>query len=95
MKKMKLRKLIFALTTINIIITLISVFSNYIIRIFLSYKLNSEAARAGTIGIIGGADGPTAIFISSNPSPYIITVISALLSIAGIIYLVFSRRAGE
>lgn len=92
---MKLRKLIFALTTINIIITLISVFSNYIIRIFLSYKLNSEAARAGTIGIIGGADGPTAIFISSNPSPYIITVISALLSIAGIIYLVFSRRAGE
>lgn len=95
LRKRKLRKLVIVLTVINIVMTLICVCTYFIIRIFLLYKLNNDVAKAGTIGIIGGADGPTAIFITSKPSPYFTTVIFALLSIAGVLYLVFTRKAIE
>ena len=41
--------------------------------------------EAASIGIIGGADGPTAIFITGNPLPLLLTaavpVIAAVLLI--------------
>ena len=41
------------------------IFAAYIISLLVGYS----AAEAGAIGIIGGADGPTAIFLSSRLAP--------------------------
>ncbi|TAH63656.1 MAG: hypothetical protein EWM50_01945 [Gottschalkiaceae bacterium] len=60
---------------------------------YLSYKLNKDVNNASSIGIIGGADGPTAIFIASQPSFNLAIGIFSLLTIAGIIYLFIVKRS--
>lgn len=42
--------------------------------------------------IIGGADGPTSIFIASEKSYYLIPFIFGLLSIIGVVYLIIKRK---
>ena len=41
--------------------------------------MNTLILSSASIGIIGGADGPTAVFVSSSPSG----IISTILLIAG------------
>ncbi|MDR0614249.1 MAG: sodium ion-translocating decarboxylase subunit beta [Dysgonamonadaceae bacterium] len=48
------------------------VFGAYMIALALGFG----PAQAGAIGIIGGADGPTAIFLSSKLAPHLIGVIA-------------------
>lgn len=48
------------------------VFGAYMIALALGF----DPAQAGAIGIIGGADGPTAIFLSSKLAPHLIGVIA-------------------
>ena len=36
-------------------------------------------AEASSIGVIGGADGPTAIFVTANASPWLYVGAAALL----------------
>jgi Na+-transporting methylmalonyl-CoA/oxaloacetate decarboxylase beta subunit len=79
-------------TLINIVIIIISVGFNFIIRMYLSHKLKNEVVKGSSIGIIGGADGPTSIYVTSQSFPYIPAVIFALLSIAGVLYLLFTRK---
>ena len=45
---------------------------------------------AQTIGIIGGADGPTAIFVTGNPQPSILAF--AVLAAAIIAAVLFFRK---
>lgn len=95
MDKGKLRKIVTILTTITVIITFISVGLNFILPIYLSYKLHKEVGKIGSIGIIGGADGPTAIFITSRPFSGVTTIIFTLFSIVGILYLVLNKKTME
>ncbi|MDR2691798.1 MAG: sodium ion-translocating decarboxylase subunit beta [Dysgonamonadaceae bacterium] len=48
------------------------VFGAYMIALALGF----DTAQAGAIGIIGGADGPTAIFLTSKLAPHLIGVIA-------------------
>lgn len=55
---------------------------------------------ASSVGIIGGADGPTAIFVTGNPNIIkllgIIVIIGGILFVAGIvtiIILIFKNKA--
>lgn len=50
--------------------------------------------EAGSIGIIGGADGPTAVFVTTNFSPLGWGVAGLLLLavIAGVVLFIRSRR---
>lgn len=75
------------------IITLISVSCNFLMPMYLSYRLNKEVSSSSSIGIIGGADGPTTIYLASQSSTYLFTVVFALLSIVGILYLFFAKKA--
>lgn len=50
----------------------VGIFGAYIIALHLGYT----PAEAGSIGIIGGADGPTAIFLSSKLAPELIGAIA-------------------
>ena len=52
--------------------TQLGIFSAYVIAVKLGFSLS----EAGAIGIIGGADGPTAIFLSSKLAPELIGAIA-------------------
>ncbi len=57
-------------------------------------RLGASAPDASAVGIIGSADGPTSIFVSSAGaiSYSAFTVIMALLAAAGTAYLIFNGR---
>ncbi|MEK6264757.1 MAG: hypothetical protein N2B06_08320 [Clostridium sp.] len=74
------------ITTITTIITFISVAVSFLMPIYLSYKYHIDSNKVS-------ADGPTAIFVASQLSPHLITFIFALISMVGIIYLIFTRKA--
>ncbi|MBU5427587.1 sodium ion-translocating decarboxylase subunit beta [Tissierella pigra] len=92
MRKQGLQKVVTIITIISIVITIISLGFNLILPKYLAYKLNGELGTVSSIGIIGGADGPTAVYITSQLSPYISTYIFLLVSIVGILYLFFTRK---
>lgn len=50
----------------------LGIFGAYMIALFLGFS----ASEAGAIGIIGGADGPTAIFLSSKLAPELMGAIA-------------------
>jgi len=50
----------------------LGIFGAYCIALFLGYT----SAEAGAIGIIGGADGPTAIFLASKLAPELLGAIA-------------------
>lgn len=88
----KYRKVVTILTIVTTIGTLISTAFSVGIRLYLLYKYNISANKASSIGIIGGSDGPTAIFINGIPSTNYITITFALLSVIGITYLIFIKK---
>lgn len=92
MKKLGLRKVVTLFTIIAIVMTIISIGFNFVLPMYLSYKLNNEVDKASSIGIIGGADGPTAIYVTGKLSPYAFADIFLLLAIGGVLYLFFSRK---
>jgi len=89
-KSLKIR-VITILTIVCALIAFISAFSNSLLSLYLSYKFNMDTRNASSIGIIGGADGPTAIFVSGQISSQWFTAIFTLLTILGIVYLVIAR----
>ncbi len=95
MDKRKIFKAIVIFTAIAGIITVIGLGFEILLPIYLSYKLNRGIGNAASIGIIGGADGPTSIFIASQPSPYFLTGIFALLTVVGILTLFIIKRSAE
>ena len=52
-----------------------------------------SSSHAATVGIIGGADGPTAIFITAPPwTAYVLPVLALLAGIGGLIWLRRKRK---
>jgi Na+-transporting methylmalonyl-CoA/oxaloacetate decarboxylase beta subunit len=92
MRAFKNKKVITVLTIITTLITLISASFNYFLRMYVSYRFNIDSNKAALIGIIGGSDGPTSIFIAGMPSSSSITIIFALLSIIGFVYLISMKK---
>ena len=92
MKNKRINKAITVLTVISVIFTFINLACNFLLPIYLSYKLQTDLRGASSIGVIGGADGPTSIILSSQQSPQIITATFALISIVGIAYLILVNR---
>jgi len=91
MNNKRIERLIFIFTVICGAAALINAAYYYLLPIYLSYKFNADLRGASSIGIIGGADGPTSIFVASSQSPNI-TAIFALLAVAGVIYLINAKR---
>ena len=85
MKRKRAARVVTILTLITAIITIISAAYEYMLPVFLSFVLHYDAREASSIGIIGGADGPTAIFLTGRPPVRVITAVFALITAAGII----------
>lgn len=90
--KNKITKVVTVFTIIFVILTLVSVFQNFIMPIYPLSKLQKQIGRSNSIGIIGGADGPTAIYVANKSSVYIFIAIFALLSITGVLYLFHIKK---
>ncbi|HHX24314.1 MAG: sodium ion-translocating decarboxylase subunit beta [Tepidanaerobacteraceae bacterium] len=92
MNKVKSTKIITIFTVISALAAFISAFFSSLLPLYLSYKLNIDTRNASSIGIIGGADGPTAIFVSARSSSHLFTIIFVSLTILGVIYLVIAKN---
>ena len=95
MSSIRIRKIIMVITVLCITAFVVSAALNFLLPTYLSHKLNSDIRSASSIGIIGGADGPTAILISGANFPLKYTAIYGFLSVAGIIYLTMTKRKRE
>jgi Na+-transporting methylmalonyl-CoA/oxaloacetate decarboxylase beta subunit len=90
---MKVKRIVVMILTIMcILVTVLNVAFKYLLLLFLPFKFDLDLRDAASVGIIGSADGPTSILVENSTASIIITIISALLSISGIIYLIRTRR---
>ena len=92
MKAFKNKKVIILLTITTTLITLISASFSFWVRMYVLHRFNINSNKADTIGIIGSSDGPTSIFIADIQSSNSVTIIFALLTIIGIVYLISMKR---
>lgn len=75
------------------IITVIIGMSDFIMRQIIKLKLNTDIPlTSSSIGIIGGADGPTAIFLADNNSLSSKWILLSIFLPATIICFLFLRK---
>ncbi|MBB2182932.1 sodium ion-translocating decarboxylase subunit beta [Lachnospiraceae bacterium MD1] len=91
MKLRYVRLIAIVITVISILATIGMVVLNRMVPLFLSHMLKMDVREASAIGIIGGADGPTSIYITGYNSS-ILTVIFAFIALIGICFLFFTRK---
>lgn len=84
-------KVIAICTALCALIAIFSALSDMLLSLYLYNRFNINAKNAGSTGIIGGADGPTAVFISGEISSDWFTAVFAFLAVLGIIYLVINK----
>lgn len=89
MKKEKILKITKICTIICALITLISFAGNSIMKHIL---MISNSKEASSIGIIGGADGPTTIFLASSGSHSIVGIFGILTIIGIVIYTYLKKK---
>lgn len=89
MKKEKVLKIIKIYTIICASITLISFAGNFIMKHIL---IINNSKKVSSIGIIGGADGPTAIFLTSSGTYSIFGLFSILTTIGIVIYIYLRKK---
>ena len=70
-----------ALSIAGIVIAALGAIAAAVFAIPLACSMRGDNS---SLGIIGGADGPTAIFVSTSPSP-LPAVIAAAVAVAGIV----------
>jgi Na+-transporting methylmalonyl-CoA/oxaloacetate decarboxylase beta subunit len=95
MNSIRIRKIVMVFTVLCVTVFVVSLAFNFLLPTYLSHKLNSDISGASSIGIIGGADGPTSILISGANFSLKYTAIYGILSIAGIIYLTVVNKKRE
>ena len=89
----KFHKIVSIFTFITSVITILSALYIYIIPKYIKNKFAINMSDAASIGIIGGADGPTSIFIvSGNHFSFATTIIFLVISIIGISYLFYTLK---
>lgn len=91
MNNKPIRKIVIILTVFCAAAAAFGILYEYLLPLYLSYKLNKDLRDASAIGIIGGADGPTTIYLSGSVSPGI-TAVFAVFAVIGIAYLVITKR---
>lgn len=85
-------KVIKLLTVICALVAVISVFLTYILPLYLSHKFINDVTNSVSVGIIGGADGPTVVYLAKSSSTPWFTIVFAVLAILGVIYLLLAKN---
>ncbi len=87
----KRHKAIKTITIISLIITMISGLVNFVVPLIKFNQFYMNRATASSVGIIGGADGPTSVFIAIKTPYHIITIVFGVISVIGIIYMLVHK----
>lgn len=90
--KKTMTKAVFILTLICGLITFICLMFSYILPLFLSHRYDMGVKNANTAGVIGGADGPTSVFVSGGSSFCWFAAAFAVLTLLGIIFLIINKK---
>ncbi len=85
------RKIIAFFTVISILITIFNLSFRYLLPLLLTTK-DKTLKPPKSVGIIGGADGPTSIILSDVMSSVLFTVIFSILAVSGILYLFLTSK---
>ncbi len=70
------------------VLLLLTLFGGVILFLLLQFQLGLQTAQASSIGIIGSADGPTAVFVTSH-FPLLPTLGIVLFFLADVVFCVF------
>ncbi len=92
MIKTRRNKLAAIFTALSFAATIISASYIYFFPMYLLHKSQLNRIEPSSIGIIGGADGPTSIYVASKFPQYIIIIIFALFTVVGILYQIFLAK---
>ena len=78
-----MKKWMKVVTVISGILGTLLLMSNWLLKwaLLISLKIDLKRHEAASIGIIGGADGPTSIFIGTKSSGFMKLIIVAILYI--------------
>ncbi len=85
------RKSIAFFTVISTLIAIFDISFRYLLPLLLTTK-DKVIKPPKSVGIIGGADGPTSIILSDTKSSALFTVILSILAVSGILYLFLTRK---
>lgn len=88
------RKFVYIFTVICILAAVLILGYEHLYPVYLGYKFHIDISDASSIGIIGGADGPTSIYIAKRGLglyKYILKL-PAVFSVIGIVYLSVTNR---
>jgi Na+-transporting methylmalonyl-CoA/oxaloacetate decarboxylase beta subunit len=92
MNNKRRKRIVKIITVLSMLAAIIGFSYKYLLILYMSYKFHSDLSDAASIGVIGGADGPTTIFIAGSRNYIIVPVIFTLISIAGALYLIVTRK---
>ena len=70
-------------------------FSDFLFKIYLKNRFNMEFSKreASSVAIIGGADGPTAIFLAARPHSFYKYMLAILLfSVSGCCFWAIRKK---
>lgn len=79
------------LTTISGSLVLYNMAIQYLVPLYVKYKYGIFTKDASSVGIIGGSDGPTSIYLT-NTEQQVSTPVFLILFILGLMYLFIMRR---
>lgn len=91
---MKQKKVLKSIMITTGLLGLSVAFSDFIFKIYLKNRLNMDFStrEASSVAIIGGADGPTAIFLAARPHSFYKYILAILLFSVSIGCLLAIRR---
>ena len=78
-------------SAVMLILSVVMFFNDWIVSRILTAVFNLNTMEASSIGIIGGADGPTAIFVSSVPGDNRMILLPTVL-VVGVTIWYFMRK---
>ena len=79
-------------------LALFTFFSPHLLKLWLTWRFNldfesiSGVEEASSIGIIGGADGPTAVYLTSSQPNLQIGLAAGLGALAVLLFLVSNKK---
>lgn len=95
MRKDKIFKVIIVCTIICAVITVVLSIGDFVLGHILNIILEGEVmpdAGGSSIGIIGGSDGPTAIFATTSPANPTFAVVFGALTVVGIVLQLILKK---
>lgn len=91
MNNKMIKNVVIILTVFSVLVTVINATWNYRLQKNVMIDISKDI-EVNTIDVIGTADGPVSITVSTTNPSYFITEIFAILSIAGIVYLIATKN---